>query len=416
MYQRQYNIPWCDPVKLAAAVDYMGGDFVFLYSSLLLEYSGRYSYLAYSPTQCIKNIDELEPALKEGRWFGYLGYEMLSQESNIQLDYIKMPDIWITQFLKIIIFDHKEKTCSFISNNGDVLFPKEIPVSNTRVSALYSNMTKNEYYKNIEKTLEAIIRGDFYQANISRKFYGTLAEGFDSFGIFERLSKESPASYSAFLKLGKYRIISSSPEMFIKLSADGDAENFLIKGTSPRFIDKEKDKLSRITLENSEKDKSENIMIVDLMRNDFTRGSYTDSIRVENLYTIYSYKSVHHALSMVKSKKLLDISSFQFVKNCFPPGSMTGAPKIEVIKWCKKIEKWRRGLYAGSIGWFDGVGSLDLSVVIRTLIIEDNKFEFQVGGGIVYGSTPEDEWKETIVKSYDIAKVLNLDIRRLEEL
>ncbi|MBQ4874555.1 MAG: anthranilate synthase component I family protein [Rickettsiaceae bacterium H1] len=413
----QYDIPWINPLKLAAAVDDLGEDFVFLYSSLLTKYSGRYSYLAYSPIESVKNIDDFQPLSKKVRWFGYLGYEMLSEKNDLERYYIKMPDMWMVQFAKIIVFDHEKKVCSFTSYT-DNIFPdaKIIPSSDTKVSSVHSNMTKEEYCRNIEKTLDAIVRGDFYQANITRKFYGTLSEGFSSLGIFAKLSECSPGPYSAFLKLGKYRVISSSPEMFIKLSAKGLAENNLIKGTSARFSDIYQDELSKIKLQKSEKDQSEHIMIADLMRNDFTKGSYADSIKVEDLYKIYSYETVHHALSTVRSRKLPNVSSLQFVKNCFPAGSITGAPKIQVMKWCRQIEKWRRGLYTGSIGWFDEDGSLDLSVVIRTLIIEDNKFEFQVGGGIVYESTPEGEWRETLTKSIGIAKALNLGIKRLEEL
>lgn len=414
MYQ-QHTLPWYEPLALASAIDNIDEDFVLLYSALLTKYSGRYSYLGYSAIKSITNLLDLELALKQERWFGYLSYEMLYGEEYDLQHYIKMPKVLMVQFVYVIVFDHQNKFCTLISNQQDPYIPKPqiIPNSNVAVEKLYSNMSKDEYCSNIAKTLEAIKRGDFYQANITRKFYGTLSKGFHAFGIFAELCIQNPAPYAAFLKLGKYRVLSSSPEMFIRLNSDGYAENNLIKGTSARFANKEQDELSRLTLQNSKKDQSENIMIVDLMRNDFTKGSYTDSITVSELYKIYSYATVHHALSTVKSKKLPDISSFQFIKNCFPAGSITGAPKIQVMKWCAQIEKWRRGIYSGSIGWFNDDGSADLSVVIRTLILEDDKFEFQVGGGIVYESTPENEWQETLMKAQAIAKVLNLDMSEL---
>ncbi len=405
---------WQDPIALASAVNDLGEDFVFLYSSLLTDYSGRYSYLAFDPVQTINDLEELNYVTTQcGSCFGYLSYEMLLDSDLDQQSYIQIPAIWMTKFAQVIIFDHKKKV--FLSNRKISVQIGKIPISNIHATSLFSNMSKGEYCQNIEKTLQAITRGDFYQANITRKFYGALQDGFNAFAIFTELARYSPAPYSAFLKLGKFRVVSSSPEMFIKLTEDGNVENNLIKGTAPRFADVRLDQLSKRNLQNSQKDKSENFMIVDLMRNDLTIGSYTDSIFVSNLYKIYSYKTVHHALSTVKSRKLPLISPIQFIKNCFPPGSITGAPKIQVMQWCRDIEKWQRGLYTGSIGWV-GKNSFDLSVAIRTIIIEDNKFEFQVGGGIVYESEPEKEWRETLDKAMAMATILNLEIQELEQL
>ncbi len=410
-----HNIPWQSPIELAAALEANEEHFVFLYSSLLTKYSGRYSYIAYTPTKIITDLKNIDSFNITNRYFGYLGYEMLFDKSVAE-HYINTPDIYMVQFSNLITFDHKEKTCTLTGVNTNLPTTQKILSSHTTVNTLESNMSKEDYCKNIEKTIQAITRGDFYQANITRKFYGTFATPPNAFEIFAQLSQRSPAPYSAFLKLGKYRIISSSPEMFIKLSADGTAENTLIKGTTRRFHNTQHDQSSKLKLQNSEKDQSENIMIVDLMRNDFTKGSYTDSIQVKNLYEIYSYKTVHHALSTIQSKKLPQVSSLEFIRNCFPAGSMTGAPKKQVMQWCSEIEKWKRGVYSGALGWLDGDGSLDLSVVIRTIIIEENRFEFQVGGGIVYESNPEDEWKETMDKSAGIAQALNINIERLKKI
>ncbi len=410
MYKNTFN--WVEPIELAAAVDKTGSDFVFLYSSLLTSYSGRYSYIAYSPSKVL--MDALDLERQYGRWFGYLAYEAFDQKKYDLKSYITMPKVMMMQCDSVIVFDHQER--KVYSNLSHLPLPSIVMKNNVRVKDLFSNMTRSEYCQNIEDTLAAIVRGDFYQANITRKFYGTVNDDYDAFSIFSNLCHVSPAPYGAFLKVGNYRVISSSPEMFIRLSADGIAENNLIKGTARRFNDPKEDEISRLSLQNSEKDKSENIMIVDLMRNDFARGSYCDSIEVNNLYKIYSYKAVHHALSTIRSKKLKDISSLQFIKGCFPAGSITGAPKIQVRKWCREIEKWERGIYTGSIGWFDSDGSLDLSVVIRTLIMEGNKFEFQVGGGIVYESEPEKELEETLTKASAIAAVLGIDVDRLRAL
>ena len=157
-------------------------------------------------------------------------------------------------------------------------------------------------------------------------------------------------------------------------------------------------------------------MIVDLMRNDLARSSEAGSVKVEKLFEVSSYKTLHHLASTITSQKRNNISTLDAVINSFPAGSMTGAPKVSAMKFCNRQEKIKRGVYSGALGWFGGDGSCDLSVVIRTLIIHGNKFEFQVGGGITSDSDPEKEWQETIIKARGIMTALGADIRVLEEL
>ena len=226
------------------------------------------------------------------------------------------------------------------------------------------------------------------------------------------LCAASPAPYSAYLRLGDYHIVSSTPERFLTLDSQGRAETRPIKGTTPRFADMAQDELSRKALEKSVKDRSENLMIVDLMRNDFGRGSVFGSVEVEDLFQVTSYATLHHMASTVKGQKRHGVSSLDFVKACFPPGSMTGAPKVRAMEICSELERHKRGVYSGAIGWFGGDGSVDLAVVIRTLVLRGTDFEFQVGGAVVADSTPEGEWHETLVKARGIARVLGLEPER----
>ena len=182
-----------------------------------------------------------------------------------------------------------------------------------------------------------------------------------------------------------------------------------IKGTSPRFADTTQDTKSKESLANSEKDKAENLMIVDLMRNDLSRSCESSSVKVKSLFDINSHSHVHHMSSTVTGQKTKDCSTLQAIANAFPPGSMTGAPKVRAMQYLSALEKDDRSIYSGALGWLGSDGSAELSVVIRTLILNNADFEFQVGGGIVSDSTPEAELKETIDKATGILKTLGLN-------
>jgi anthranilate/para-aminobenzoate synthase component I len=277
-------------------------------------------------------------------------------------------------------------------------------------------MTKEEYLEHVTQIKESIRNGDLYQANLTRKFYGQFNHNIEGLGLFLKLCKHSPSPYSAFLKHGDLCVLSSSPERFIHIDSKGEAEIRPIKGSAARSNDNYVDNQLKEQLKNSIKDQAENLMIVDLSRNDLSRNCDLGSVKVTKLFDITSYATVHHMSSAIKGRKSPKSSTLQLVQGCFPPGSMTGAPKIKAIELCSKIEKQERGIYSGAIGWFGGDGSTDLSVVIRTLIIEKQKFEFQVGGAIVSDSDPYKEWEETMTKAQGLIKALGLSEKTLQAL
>ena len=254
-------------------------------------------------------------------------------------------------------------------------------------------MTDEEYKQKVAVIIEKIRAGELYQANLTRKFYGEIKA--DPFELFCKLTEISPAPYSAYIKFGDTHIISASPEKFLSIE-NGVAETCPIKGTlsssSPAAL-----------LALSEKDRAENLMIVDLMRNDLAKTC--TNVRVPKLFEITSYKAYHHMSSTILGDTTA--SPLEVALGCFPPGSMTGAPKISAMKLCSELEGIERGVYSGALGWISG-DACDLSVVIRTLIIQGNKFEFQVGGGIVADSTPEKELEEIYVKAGPILKALGV--------
>ena len=282
-------------------------------------------------------------------------------------------------------------------------------------SNLESNFDKNQYLEKVSHIKDRIIEGDIYQANLTRKFNGKIKVD-NNFDIFLKLNKESPGNYSSFMKLKENYIISSSPELFLSINSKGRIKSSPIKGTAPRVIkDKIKDLESKKHLKNCKKELSENLMIVDLVRNDLSRSCKAGSIKVKNLFKINSYKTVHHMSSDVIGKIDKKFNNIDVVKNAFPPASMTGTPKIKAMEICSNLELVKRGIYSGSIG-FVSQKKCKLSVVIRTLIVNKNNFEFQVGGAITHGSNPYKEWLETIQKAKGILKSININLKKIKKI
>lgn len=425
------KLPWQEPLDIIDSLKDEEESWALFYSGLKSNFTGGLSILAMKPKKEIKSADfaELEISLSsdkremENAWFGYLGYDLKNSIENLTEDkdfYINMPKLWMANFGLILIFNHQKRQIEVWAKSEDLL--QYIPQASKsecdnehEVINISSNMTRDEYLKKVGIIKEAIYKGDLYQANLTRKFYGEIKDA-NPISIYKSLCMISPAPYSAILKLDDKFIISSSPERFVHVSSDGKVDTRPIKGSAPRFEDAAKDTESKRQLQISEKDRAENLMIVDLSRNDISRHCEKGSVKVEGLFEVTSYATVHHMASTVKGRKKQESTTLDLIKGCFPPGSMTGAPKIKAMQLCSELENVKRGVYSGAIGWFGGDGSADLSVVIRTIIIDCDKFEFQVGGAIVADSIAEKEFEESILKAKAMAKALNIDIGKLESL
>lgn len=418
------TLEWREPLAYLDALAGTDEEYAFLYSGMKTDYSGRYSLLALHPEQVIEadSFSPLHEALTTAMppyancWLGYLGYGLKNCVEALHYDapsYIDLPILRMTRFHTLLVFDHEMHTlhCHRLT---DTSFPLPIPnptyaPPEWEISELSSDMTKEEYLSRVMAIKEAIAAGSLYQANLTRKFYGTFSTHPCPVQLFKRLSAVSPATYSALLRFGDTAVISSSPEQFLKLGSDGYVETRPIKGSAPLNVSAE-------TLANSEKDRAENLMIVDLMRNDLARSCEVGSVKTHDLFEVTTYATVHHMASTVTGTRKPDVSPLQLIECCFPPGSMTGAPKIRAMELCSQLEPRARGVYSGAIGWLGGDGSGELSVVIRTLVMQGKRFEFQVGGGIVQDSTPIGEWEETLTKARGIAQALGIRMEELERL
>lgn len=395
-----------------------------LYSGQEEAHTGRYSFIGWQPQEecTATHWSELEAKLSaqsawhENAWFGWLSYDL--RHETEQLPYAKPsiiphPSLYMVRFLHLLRFDHHKRSIEYVWQESPS-YTWQTPIEpqpskiQSNVAHLQSNLTKAEYIEIVDRTIEEILAGHFYQANITRKFFGTLQSTPNPVLLFRELCQISPAPYSAFIKKGEDAILSSSPECFLSIDTEGNIVARPIKGSIARAVNKAEDAQLKATLQVSAKDNAENRMIVDLMRNDLARTSTPGSVMMEENAKVYSYATIHHLIPTIKAKKLLSLSTLEVVKQCFPPGSMTGAPKIAAMRWCSSQEPMERGIYSGAIGWFGGDGSCDLSVVIRTLLLRGQQFEFQVGGGIVADSTPEKEWMETLVKARGLCSLLGI--------
>ncbi len=414
------------PLTIANSLYEQQRDFALLYSGMQTTYSGRYSYLAFDPVQTIQgnSFSELEAHCTHHTdwhqqcWFGYMGYELAADtEKHLRLNTtppspISMPNMWMVKYRHIIRYDHVTNSSDYFGPDKTTIPEPSQPSTDSAFSVanITSNMDKQTYLTHVKTILNAIKQGDLYQANLTRKWFGHFHEPPNSFALFAKLCHISPAPYSAFLSHGDYHILSSSPERFLSVSSDGHVNTRPIKGSAKRSTNTKKDSQIYHNLAQSEKDKAENLMIVDLMRNDLARTCEPGSIEVDKLFQVDSYATIHHMSSSINAIKSSTSSTLELIKQCFAPGSMTGTPKIKAMQLCQQLENIQRGVYSGAIGYIGADGSCDLSVVIRTLLIHKNQFEFQTGGAIVADSTPNGEWAETITKATAICKLLNIKI------
>jgi para-aminobenzoate synthetase component 1 len=258
--------------------------------------------------------------------------------------------------------------------------------------------------KAVAEILERIADGDVYQACLTQR----LARPFrgDPWRLYRMLRARSPAPFAAWLSLPELTVCCSSPERFLRLDAEGRVESRPIKGTRPRSCDPCRDRTLARELATSEKDGAENVMIVDLVRHDLGRVCVTGSVEVPELRAIESYAAVHHMVSTVTGRLRPDADALDLVRAAFPPGSMTGAPKLAAMRLLARLEPARRGVYAGALGYLDLRGGCDLAVVIRTALFAAGRAFLHTGGGIVADSEPRAEWREALDKARVLLEAL----------
>jgi para-aminobenzoate synthetase component 1 len=285
--------------------------------------------------------------------------------------------------------------------------PGTLPASKNQSSQpqieLKSNFTHDGYITAVERARQYIIDGDIFEVNLSQR-YSTVVK-IEAFELYTRLRRLNPAPFGGFLNFDEVTIASSSPERFLRLRGD-KVETRPIKGTIRRGQTPEEDGANGRWLLASPKDRAENMMIVDLERNDLGRVCRYGSVKVTELAVLETFPTVFHLTSTVVGQLREGISRMDLLKATFPGGSITGAPKIRSMEIIDELEPTRRSIYTGSIGYFSFDGDLDLNIVIRTFLIKGDEVHFQLGGAVVYDSDPEGEYQETLDKGRALFKAL----------
>jgi para-aminobenzoate synthetase component 1 len=437
------SAPWRDPVWAAAP----WRDEPFACAMISGGQAGRWSYLLREPdaTLAVGPEDPRDPFATlaelvgpsqavdpegppfQGGVVGLAAYELGDRVERLGLPRTGWPDLACARYPALLAFDHLQRQVLAIGRGGSQSFARAraeaalgwldaaspAPHDGPLCEAL-SASDGEAYEAAVAQVVERIVGGEIFQANIARAWTGRLVAGAHPFDLFARLRADSPAPFSAYLRLPGRALVSNSPERFLKVAAKDGAgdltiETRPIKGTRPRGADPAEDALLIAELSASAKDRAENLMIVDLMRNDLARVSPPGSVAVPELFKVETFANVHHLVSTVTGKLAPGLAAADLLRAAFPPGSITGAPKVQAMKVIAELET-PRGPYCGSLFWAGVDGALESSVLIRTVGLEQDqegwRLEARAGAGVVADSEPHAERLETEAKFAALRRAL----------
>ncbi len=464
-HQLPLVLEWKSPLPAAAAFQRLASlpHVLFLDSAMPHEMLGRYSFITADPFEflelpadgsdglglleksirplCAETIPGLPPF--QGGAAGLLSYDLgrsLERLPAPQFDEFEFPALAVGLYDIVLAYDHHLQRAWFISQGFPETLPsarairarqrieyfqqvlaspaKAPPAASTKAlsneqlarsypvsgpAGLLSNFSAAQYLTAVARAIEYIHAGDIFQVNLAQRLLFPAAT--DALSLYLRLRERNPAPFAAYFDLGESQIASASPERFLKVT-NGRVEARPIKGTRQRTARAEADLFAGSELQESEKDRSENVMIVDLLRNDLSRVCRPESVRVTQFCGLESYQYVQHLVSVVEGTLEPDRSPLDLVRAAFPGGSITGAPKVRAMEIISELEPTARGPYCGAIGYLGFDGSLDLNILIRTITAARGWWQFPVGGGIVAQSVPEREYEETWHKAAGLLKSL----------
>ena len=371
---------------------------------------------------------QLLPAISEhpelpfvGGALGYFSYDLgrrVEALPSLAKRDISAPDMAVGLYEWAVIVDHKLKAAFLVGQNIDThwdwLTQQQSPSQQEEqaerthqkfglTTPWQSNMTEQSYANKFDSVQEYLLSGDCYQINLAQRFNAQYQGS--EWLAYEKLEKYNSAPFSGFIRLAGCTILSVSPERFLELNS-GTIETKPIKGTRPRSENSMIDDANAQDLLNAEKDQAENLMIVDLLRNDIGRVAKPGSVHVPKLFDIESFPAVHHLVSTIRAELDVHHSAHDLLRACFPGGSITGAPKVRAMQIIEELEPHRRSAYCGSIGYISRNGRMDTSITIRTLVAENNTLYAWAGGGVVFDSDCASEYQETLDKLSRILPVL----------
>jgi para-aminobenzoate synthetase component I len=391
------------------------------------EHLGRYSFLAVNPTYSfviddgsVETLEEIKAFLTaharvhipglppfQGGLAGFIAYDFgrkLEPKAKIAKRKAIAPDVVLHHYETVISFDHLQERAWIVSglesqlDELEVLLKRKPALLGSHLASAFEfQKTREAHESAVQKAIDYILAGDIFQANITQTLSAKVADDFDIYGFYKILCMRNPAPFQALLDFEQIKVISSSPERLV--SFDGaTAQARPIKGTRKRDADPSRDAELVAELLASRKDRAENVMIVDLLRNDLSRVSKPGTVRVPVLCGLESYANVHHLVSVVTGELRNGLGQVDLLEAVFPGGSITGAPKIRAMEVIDELEDTPRGVYCGVIGYLGTNGHCDFNIAIRTVQIADGMARVQGGGGITARSQPTAEYDESLVK------------------
>ena len=402
-YNQKYSS--YDTVLAVGANSYLEIDYQNAFAELQ-NYRGKvndyiFGYLSYD----LKNdIEDLISNNIDGLGFAELYFFQpkklfLIKGDELEIKYLKEFEDEIKGDLEAILNEPFDAACIERSRDtqGDI-------VKND--SKIHKRITKKEYLKKLETILQHIHRGDIYEMNFCQEFYAENVT-INPFEVYKKLNEISKSPFATFFRNNDKYLLSSSPERFLKRESNKIISQ-PIKGTAKRLVNKKLDRKLAEELEKDEKERSENIMIVDLVRNDLSKTAIKGSVKVDELCKVYSFNQVHQLISTISSEVLNKTDSVEIIRSLFPMGSMTGAPKISAMQIIEKLETTKRGLYSGTVGYFTPKDDFDFNVVIRSILYnQTNKYlSYSVGGAITSKSDPKNEYQECLLKAIAMKRAL----------
>lgn len=436
-------LPWCEPETAFARLSHLRHS-CWLDSGGLPSERARFSFLALDPFCTVHASDNLDddpfaplaallsglprlhpptPFPFAGGLIGTLGYALRCRLERLPTRHpaeAGIPDLWAGAYDLVLAWDHHERRCVLFSSGLPETDPQERskraaaradwlliqldrpipPVSPLPPVIWRPDLPPGDYEATVARCIALIERGDLFQANITQRFVTNRPPGLDSAAIQRVLHRANPAPFAAYIGwTADTALISASPERFLRLEADGRVETRPIKGTRPRRTDPTADRAEARALLASDKDRAENLMIVDLMRNDLARVSNPGQVCVPSLCALESFAAVHHLVSVVTTRLRPGLGAIDLLRAAFPGGSVTGAPKIRAMEVIDALEASARGPYCGSIFWLGLDGAMDSSIVIRSLVVAPGRLLVGAGGGITAESNPAAEEAEVRLKA-----------------
>jgi len=353
--------------------------------------------------------------------FGYLSYDLKNDTESLQsenYDGLQLPDLFFFQPKKVFLLKgdrmelHYLAMCDDeIEDDWNEILSLQIPIAEIADSIqIQQRISKSEYLFKVNKMLEHIHRGDCYEANFCMEFFAEKAI-INPYQTYKQLNAISEPPFATFFKHNKHYLLSASPERYLRKEGTKIVSQ-PIKGTAKRHADLVEDNRIKAALAENPKERSENIMIVDLVRNDLSHTAQKGSVQVEELCGIYTFKQVHQMISTVVSEVKEGTSPVAVIKTTFPMGSMTGAPKIAAMQRIEELEETKRGLYSGAMGYFTPEGDFDFNVVIRSILYNaaTQYVSFSVGSAITAAALPEQEYDECLLKAKAMREVLEITI------